>query len=58
MYILVLMFFVARLAAQARLNDLVGQENYVIDSLCVDNIRTYTMIGEQESTYKWIVMNE
>ncbi len=58
MYIFFLMLFATTLAAQARLNDLVGQETYVIDSVCIDAVRNYRINGWESSTYKWNITNE
>lgn len=46
MYIALFLIFAAGSAAQ---------ENYVIDSVCVNTIRDYRMDGEKGSTYLWFI---
>ncbi len=49
MYILFFLFVAANVAAQ---------ENYVIDSVCIDAQRMYRGDGEQGSTYIWAITGE
>ena len=46
MYILLILLFAANGAAQ---------ENYVVDRVCADAMRTYRINGEAESTWSWML---